>query len=51
MPGTLQWPQELAAFDALMALGYASTLVHGGPIDVRDLRRTTDVLFIPGSRA
>ena len=34
-----------------MALGYESTLVNGDAVDVRDLRRTTDVLFIPGSRA
>jgi len=49
--GHPEWPQELAAFDALKALGYGTTLVNGDEVDVRDLRSTTDVLFIPGPRA
>ena len=49
--GHPEWPQELAAFDALRALGYETTLVNGDRVDVRDLRSTTDVLFIPGPRA
>lgn len=46
--GHPEWPRELAAFDALRALGYETTLVNGDAVDVRDLRSTTDVLFIPG---
>ncbi|MGO4662225.1 hypothetical protein AB4Z14_10175 [Terrabacter sp. 2TAF16] len=46
-----EWPQELAALDALKALGHGTTLVNGDEVDVRDLRSTTDVLFIPGPRA
>lgn len=49
--GHPEWAQELAAFDALVALGYETRLVDGAPVDVRDLRRTTDVLFVPSRSA
>lgn len=49
--GHPEWAQELAAFDALVALGYETRLVDGVPVDVRDLRRTTDVLFVPSRGA
>ncbi|GAA5027058.1 hypothetical protein GCM10023258_21460 [Terrabacter aeriphilus] len=45
--GHPEWEQELAAFAALAALGYETCHVDGVPLDVRDLRRTTDVLFVP----
>lgn len=45
------WDQVLAVLDELMALGFEPRHVGGGPVDVRELRRTTDVLFVPTAPA
>ena len=46
---------KVARYDGLgitdVPLGYETTVVDGGPVDVRDLHSTTDVLFIPRARA
>jgi FkbM family methyltransferase len=41
------WEQVLAVLDELTALGFEAMRVGGGRVDVRELRRTTDVLFVP----
>ncbi|MDD9347741.1 hypothetical protein, partial [Mumia sp.] len=41
------WDKELEAFDMLTSLGYRTVGVDGSPVDVRELTKTTDVLFLP----
>lgn len=45
--GHPQWTEELAAFEALAALGYQVRDLDGQPFDLATLSRTTDVLFLP----
>lgn len=45
--GHPEWEAELAAFDALAALGYRATTLEGDAVDVRELAQTSDVLFLP----
>lgn len=42
-----QWEDELETFAELASLGYRSTDLDGSPVDVTQIRRTTDVLFLP----
>lgn len=41
------WEDELKTFAELASLGYRSTDLDGTPIDVTQIQRTTDVLFVP----
>lgn len=43
------WDAELAAFKMLEDLGYTTVGLDGISVDVNDLTRTTDVLFVPKS--
>ena len=44
-----QWQEELAAFDRLADLGYTARTLGGDALDVRQLTRTTDVVFVPAT--
>lgn len=41
------WESELETFERLAALDYRSTDLDGAPIDITEIQRTTDVLFVP----
>jgi FkbM family methyltransferase len=41
------WNEELAVFEKLAALGYRTVDMHRRPVNVRALRATADVLFVP----
>ncbi|MFC6151182.1 FkbM family methyltransferase [Mumia xiangluensis] len=45
------WDEELAVFDELAKLGYSAQDLDGGPIEVAAIRKTTDVLLVPGDPA
>ncbi|WP_370616455.1 FkbM family methyltransferase [Mumia sp. Pv 4-285] len=42
------WDEELAVFDELANLGYEARDLDGGPVDIAAIRKTTDVLLVPG---
>lgn len=42
-----QWEEEVATFAELEAIGYRVTDLDGVPLDITELEKTTDVLFLP----
>lgn len=42
-----QWADELAAFGDLAALGYRTVTLEGEPVNLAELTKTSDVLFLP----
>ncbi|MGH1563810.1 FkbM family methyltransferase [Mumia sp. DW29H23] len=42
-----QWDLELAVFDELISLGYRPQDLHGAPVDIPGITKTTDVLLVP----
>jgi FkbM family methyltransferase len=41
------WPEVLQVFEYVLKLGYRSTTLTGEPVEVADVSRTTDLLFVP----
>ena len=41
------WDEEMLVVDELLGLGYRATTLEGAPVEVHEIDRTSDVLFLP----